>query len=115
MSKHVKLSASQKQLVTSWEQELSNVQNAFGRLLNELMMFRLERIAIELGVPIDDEEWRFDFQSKQFVSIDKPQEVSPSIPGRKRGRPKKGEEVIDAEVVEEEPQLDLPVEDEQPN
>ncbi len=48
------LTISQKQLVAAWENELANAQRTFAALINELMLFRLEKIARELGIDIDN-------------------------------------------------------------
>jgi len=110
MSKTVTLRPSQKQLFASWENELRNIQQQIGSIFNELVLFRLEKIAAELGIDTDKEKWTFDFQQKAFVSVEEKTEAKPTIPGRKRGRPKKGlpttasdveEEAIDAEVIDE--------------
>lgn len=123
MSKTVTLRPSQKQLFASWENELRNIQQQIGSIFNELVLFRLEKIAAELGIDTDKEKWTFDFQQKAFVSVEEKTEAKPTIPGRKRGRPKTGitdqylakkvkqglpttasdveEEAIDAEVIDE--------------
>lgn len=106
MSETVPLKPSHRQLLAGWEGELREVQQKIGSIFNELALFRLEKIALELGIDTAKGDWTFDFQKKEFVKIEKPQEVKATIPGRKRGRPKKedvAEEPVDAEVVDEEP------------
>jgi len=102
MSKTVTLKPSQKQLFASWENELRNIQQQIGGFFNELVLFRLEKIAAELGVDTEAERWTFDFQKKAFISADEKPQPELTIPGKKRGRPKK-DIVVDAELVEEEP------------
>lgn len=103
------LTISQKQLVAAWENELLGFQRGFGSVINELMLFRLEKIARELGIDVDNEQWTFDFQAKRFTKKEEKQEVTEIIPSsKKRGRPKKEDEILEAEIVEDDSQLDIP-------
>lgn len=113
--KRVALTRSQKQLFAGWENDLRELQGKVASLFNELVLFKLEKLAAELGIDLEKEQWTFDFQAKEFVKQDK---VTPIIPSgkKKRGRPKKDEEevvAVDAEVVDEEPAP--PDEEESPN
>ena len=111
MSKTVTLKPSQKQLFASWENELRNIQQQIGGFFNELVLFRLEKIAAELGVDTEAEKWTFDFQKKAFISADEKPQPELTIPGKKRGRPKK-DIVVDAELVEEIEEEPEPTEEE---
>jgi hypothetical protein len=110
MSEKIKVTPSQRQLIVSWEKELANTQQLITATLNELMLFRLEKIAGELGIDLDSEQWTFDFQEHAFVKVDRPKEVTKAIPGRKNKKVTDvGQEVFDAEVVDDDGKELVPV------
>lgn len=91
-----KLSKSQRQLFKTWEAEYRSQMGAFSGVLNENLNLKLERIAEELGINIEDGGWNFDARTMAFT---KPDEPKPEIPGRNVGKPKKEAKAINAEVV----------------
>ena len=92
----VKLSKSQVSLFKSWEAEYRTQLGAIQGALNENLNLKLERIAEELGIDITDGRWTFDAKAFAFTKLEEP--VS-EIPGRKAGRPKREDKVLEAEVV----------------
>ena len=90
-----RLTKSQKQLFKSWEAEYRNQLASFSAALSENLNLKLERIASELGIDVDETGWSFDAQSLSFKKMDEPK---PEIPGRKAGKAKTENKPTEEEV-----------------
>ena len=82
----VKLEKSQVQLVKLWEKEISSIMGGVQAMANELYSSRLLELTKDLNIDLENEDWAFDAQNMQFIKKEKPQEVKPIIPGKRRKR-----------------------------
>jgi hypothetical protein len=92
----LKLSKSQRQLFKSWEAEYRSQLGAFSGVLNENLNLKMEHMATELGINLEDGKWTFDAKACAFTRADEP---TPKIPGRNAGNPQQEEEILEGEVV----------------
>lgn len=95
--KEVKLTKTQVALFRAWNNDLSGKLNLFRELLSEVLSSRMEKIAQDLGLDTENEKWSFDSSSLSF-KCNEIVEPTKTIPGRKRGRPKKVEDISEEEV-----------------
>jgi hypothetical protein len=113
----IKLNKTQKTLVAVWQNEVNQVLRSVNQMANELLAMKLESMAKDVGIDLENENWSFDAQGMRFYKqeetrdvTEKVTSVTPVIPSRKRGRPRK-EDVIDVkaeEVIEAEDTAELP-------
>ena len=99
----IKLNKTQRSLVAVWQTEVQQILRSVNQLANELLAMKLESLAKDIGIDLENENWSFDAQGMRFYKQDvteKVTSVTPENPGRKRGRPKKeeAEDVIDVPV-----------------
>ena len=77
------LNSSQNQLVTQWLEDLDTIVQSVVATYNELMLYRLEKMARELKLDTHAEKWVFDFKRRGFERVDGVPKVTPQIPSKK--------------------------------
>lgn len=94
--KVVKLSKAQKALHDMWVADYQRVMATVNAVITDNLTMRLEQMAKELGVDLNDGDWRFDNEEYAFVQDAPPPKVKPTIPRKKKT--KKIAEEKDADV-----------------
>lgn len=69
-TKKVKLTKSQLSLYKTWTDDYNRIMQVIVGLCNDNLNLRLEKIAAELGVNLDEGSWSFDSKEEVFVMKD---------------------------------------------
>lgn len=92
--KEIYLTKSEKSLLNLWRTDADEFVNKARNIANEVVAMKLETMAREKGIDLEKEKWSFDIQVMKFYQPEESKkeaiDVTPVVPGRKRGRPKRG-------------------------
>jgi hypothetical protein len=86
----IKLTKSQRELYLSWIKDFRAVLTSMNSVIDELLSTRMQALALELGINIEDGDWRFDAQALSFRKV----KETPASPNPT-------EEIKDAEIVDD--------------
>jgi len=86
----IKLTKSQGGLYLSWIKDFRAVLISMNSVIDEVLSIRVQALALELGINIEDGDWRFDSQALSFRKVKK----TPASPNPT-------EEIKDAEIVDD--------------
>ena len=86
----IKLTKSQRELYLSWIKDFRAVLISMNSVIDEVLSIRVQALALELGINIEDGDWRFDSQALSFRKVKK----TPASPNPT-------EEIKDAEIVDD--------------
>ena len=86
----IKLTKSQRELYLSWIKDFRAVLTSMNSVIDEVLSIRMQALALELGINIEDGDWRFDSQALSFRKVKK----TPASPNPT-------EEIKDAEIVDD--------------
>lgn len=75
-----KLTKSQQSLFRSWTDDYQRILGVIQGLCQDNLNLRLEKIAAELGLNLDEGDWNFDQRTLEFVKKEGPA-TAPSFPG----------------------------------
>jgi len=78
-----KLTKSQTSLYRSWTEDYQRIMAVVGTVLNDNLNLRLEKIAAELGIDVEDGRWNFDQNTLEFWKSEEKEKPVPegSFPG----------------------------------
>lgn len=81
--KKVKLTKSQQSLFRAWADDYQRIMQVMGALCNDNLNLRLEKVAAELGLDLENENWNFDQKALEFSRVDETTEApaGPSFRG----------------------------------
>jgi hypothetical protein len=78
--KITKLTNSQKSLFRAWTDDYQRIMGVIGAMLQDNLNLRLEKIAVELGIDLENENWNFDQQKLEFIKVEPKAEGAPAGP-----------------------------------
>jgi len=79
----IKLNKAEKEVLTRYQQEINSALQGVGKLVNDLMHFKVTELGRDKGINFEDGDWKYDAEEFTFSKVDPPKEVTPVIPKKR--------------------------------